>query len=64
MLCSSSDDINWFRPVELKSKHGRRGHIKEPLGNYITLLADRGNNLWPPFSASLFIALLFAAQYE
>lgn len=26
------DDIMWFKPVELRTKYGRRGHIKEPLG--------------------------------
>ena len=27
-------DIEWFKPVELSSKYGRRGHIKEPLGTH------------------------------
>lgn len=26
------EDIEWFRPVELRTKYGRRGHIKEALG--------------------------------
>ena len=26
------DDILWFKPVELRTKYGRSGHIKEPLG--------------------------------
>lgn len=28
------DDVRWFRPVELWTKNGRRGRIKEPVGTH------------------------------
>ncbi len=37
------EDIRWFKPVELSTKYGLTGHIKEPLGTHGYLKAMFNN---------------------
>ncbi|CAL8125495.1 unnamed protein product [Orchesella dallaii] len=57
------EDIEWFKPVELRTRYGRRGHIKEPLGNklfklHLPQLIIFHNNFI--FIASISILLYYA----
>lgn len=33
-LMAFAEDILWFKPIELRTKYGLKGHIREPLGEY------------------------------
>jgi pre-rRNA-processing protein TSR1 len=33
-LFYNTNDVRWFKPAELVTKHGIRGHIKEPVGTH------------------------------
>lgn len=33
-LFYNTNDVRWFKPAELVTKHGLRGHIKEPIGTH------------------------------
>eukprot|EP00922_Rhytidocystis_sp_ex-Travisia-forbesii_P018049 GHVS01026883.1.p1 GENE.GHVS01026883.1~~GHVS01026883.1.p1 ORF type:complete len:957 (-),score=195.84 GHVS01026883.1:194-2800(-) len=39
------DDIRWFKPVELHTKHGLRGHITEPLGTHGYMKCSFGDRI-------------------
>jgi hypothetical protein len=45
------EDIEWFKPVELRTKYGRKGHIREPLGEYIITCAKE---VYIPFTYSIY----------
>ncbi len=38
-LFYDTQDVRWFKPAELVTKHGLRGHIKEPVGTHGLLKA-------------------------
>ena len=43
-----TEDILWFKPVELKTKQGKRGHIKEALGELVAVVVRSVLVTWNP----------------